>query len=283
MTSLRYKFLEKALRWSGLTKKIAKTLKSGTKLSTKPNYPVKRRWTRSEFQGRNIWTCSPKSGATGKIYIHQHGGAYAMGLIDLHYWTMTRLSDMSGTTVIMPDYPLVGEAGSDEIIQFALDHWQSCLDEYGFDNLKLGGDSAGGHLALTIAQMAQTPPDELLLLSPWVDMELSDLNGDIPLLDPILGPVSLKAAGKRFMGSRDPRDPVISPRFADPLSLPQMYIFTGEKDLLHASIMDFAARSKAVGKINKLAVFGEFGHYWMFYPTPDRESTLVELAEIVSS
>ena len=62
-----------------------------------------------------------------------------------------------------------------------------------------------------------------------------------------------------------------------------MSIFTGEKDLLHASILDFAHRAQEAGRIEKLAVYGEFGHYWMFYPTRDRASTLVELARIISA
>ena len=60
-------------------------------------------------------------------------------------------------------------------------------------------------------------------------------------------------------------------------------IFTGEKDLLHPQIMKFAEAMKPAGKLRKLATYGEFGHYWMFYPTPDRESTLAELAEIISA
>ena len=122
-----------------------------------------------------------------------------------------------------------------------------------------------------------------MLLSPWVDLELSDLDDDMEPLDKILEPVSLKAAGKRFIGDGDPRGALNSPRFADLNTFPKMSIFTGEKDLLHASIMDFAQRAQQAGKIKKLAVYGEFGHYWMFYPTPDRESTLVELAGVISA
>ena len=103
---------------SGLNKKTAKIIASGTKGSTPPGNRVKNRWARSEFQGRDIWTCHPQTGPSDKVYIHHHGGAYAMGLMDLQYWTMTRLADMSGTTIILPDYPLTGEAGSEEIVQF---------------------------------------------------------------------------------------------------------------------------------------------------------------------
>ena len=271
------------MRLGGIQKKTAKIISSGTQASSKPRFRVKNRWTRSEFQGRDIWTCGPKNRTSDQVYIHQHGGAYAMGLMDLQYWTMTRLADMSGTTIIMPDYPLLGEAGAEDIIQFATDHWQVSVDEYGLDNLKLGGDSAGAHLALAIAQTAENPPDHLLLLSPWVDLELSDLEDGVELLEPILEPVSLKEAGKRFIGDGDPRSTLNSPRFADLKMLPKMSIFTGEKDLLHASILDFSRRAREAGQIEKLAVYGEFGHYWMFYPTSDRASTLVELARIISA
>ena len=115
MTSFTYKSLEALLRLGGLQKKTAKIISSGRQASSKPRFRVKNRWTRSEFRGRDIWTCGPKNRTSDQVYIHQHGGAYAIGLMGLQYMAMTRLADMSGTTIIMPDYPLLGEAGAEDL------------------------------------------------------------------------------------------------------------------------------------------------------------------------
>ncbi len=282
MTTLRYKMLETVLRFTGARNSIAKAVAKGNVPSVAPPMSVRKRWKKSEFQGRDIWTCEPKTGGNGRVYVHQHGGAYVIGLIGLHYAMFTKLADMSGTTVILPDYPLPPEAIADEVIDFANAHFDTVVAQYGAENVKLGGDSAGGNLALAMCQTL-TPAHPIILLSPWLDLDMSTVPDDIPNEEVLLEPDGARKAAHQYAGPRDPKDPLISPLFADPETLPQMMIFTGEKDLLYADIVTFSEKAKAAGKLKKLATYGEFGHYWMFYPTPDRESTLVELASILRS
>jgi len=281
MTSLRYKLFETALRLVGVGGAIAKGLKHGNIPSEAVPRSVRDRWERSEFEGRDIWTCRPKGLNSGRVYVHQHGGAYVIGLIALHFTMFTRLADMSGVTIILPDYPLPPDQVAEGIIDWAVSHFESVAAEHGRENIMLGGDSAGGNLALGISQKTQIE-NPVLLLSPWVDLDGSTLPNDGVNSELLLKPVSLKAAGHRYAGGRDPKESLISPIFAETSALPDVMIFTGEKDLLHDSIQTFASRLSSAGKLAKLAVYGEFGHYLMFYPVPDRESTLTELAVIIA-
>lgn len=280
MTTLKYKLVEAVLRLSGAGKLIGKAVDKGHVPSETPPRSIRKRWTKTEFQGRDIWVCEPFGASSGKIYIHQHGGGYALGLIGLHFAMFTKLADMSGTTIILPDYPLPPEATSDDIISFAVAQYEAAAKEYGAETIRLGGDSAGGNLALAMCQSLEIS-HPVLLLSPWVDLDMSTMSDDVPNTEVLLEPVSLRRAGHRYAGTHSPKAPRISPVFADPETLPEMMIFTGATDLLHADIMRFAAKAKAAGKVRKLATYGEFGHYWMFYPTSDRESTLIELAAIL--
>jgi acetyl esterase/lipase len=282
MTTLRYKLLETALKLSGAGRTIGKGLKRGNIPSEKVPAGLCKRWNKSEFQGRAVFACAPVGKNTGRIYVHQHGGAYVIGLITLHFAMFTKLADMAGVTIILPDYPLPPEASADDIIDWAVKHYDTVADEFGVENVTLGGDSAGGNLALAMAQKRKIS-NPLLLLSPWVDVFPTDLLDDIPNAEILLDPATLKAAGKRYAGEHDPKSPLISPIFAKPEDLPEVMIFTGEKDLLFGQISQFASQMKAAGKLAKLATYGEFGHYWMFYPTPDRNSTLIELAEILAT
>lgn len=281
MTTLRYRLFETVLKLSGAGKAIEKGLARGHVPSESVPSKLSARWVRSEFRGRDIFTCRPVGKGNGRIYVHQHGGAYVLGLNSLHFSMFTKLADMSGVTIILPDYPLPPEASAPEIIEWAAAHYASVVADHGAETVKLGGDSAGGNLALAIAQKMPVE-SPLVLLSPWVDLDASDMPDDIANEEILLDPVTLKAAGHRYAGELSPRDPLISPRFADPETLPDVIIFTGEKDLLFGHIMTFADRMRAAGKLTKLAAFGEFGHYWMFYPLPDRDSTLVELAGIIA-
>ncbi len=282
MTTLRYKLFETVIRLTGAGKSIAKAMKAGNATSEAVPKRLRSRWESSDFQGRTIWTCRPKGEDTGRVYVHQHGGGYVLGLIALHFAMFTKLSDMSGVTIVLPDYPLPPESTSDKIIDWATAHYLTVVAAHGVDNVRLGGDSAGGNLALAMSQKQEmTLP--LLLLSPWVDLDASDMPEDIVHHEILLDVATLKAAGHRYAGVRSSNDPLISPIFASPEDLPEVMIFTGEKDLLFGQIMTFADRMESAGKLRKLATYGEFGHYWMFYPTPDRDSTLVELASILAN
>lgn len=281
MTSLRYKLFETILRIAGTGKTIGKGLKRGNIPSEKVPSALRKRWVHSTFQKRDIWTCRPVGKDTGRVYVHQHGGAYVIGLISLHFAMFTKLADMSGVTIILPDYPMPPDAKADDIINWAAAHFQSVSDQYGADIVQLGGDSAGGNLALAVCQkMDVTRP--LVLLSPWVDLVPADMPDDIANAEVLLDPVTLKAAGQHYAGEHDPNRPLLSPIFAEASALSDVVIFTGEKDLLFGQIMRFAEQMKTAGKLKKLATYGEFGHYWMFYPVPDRESTLVEIASVIS-
>ena len=274
MTTLRYKLFEKIMGWSGAGRSIAKAVAGDM---VRHATPKGSRWTRDEFQGRAVWTCAPKANATGRVYVHQHGGAYVLGLNAVQFETFARLADMSGATIHLPDYPLPPEQTAEGIIAFAKAHYAAVVEKHGSENVKLGGDSAGANLALAISH-GQPNGSPLLLLSPWVDLDMAGMPDDIPNREILLQPESLRAAGKIYAGDMDTRGSLISPIFANPNDYPAVEIFTGELDLLYPQIMAFADRMSDAGKVAKLATYGEFGHYWMFYPVPDRESTLVELA-----
>lgn len=281
MTTIRYRLFETILRLSGAGKAISKGLKRGNVPSENIPSGLCKRWDKAEFKGRQVFTCHPAGHDTGRIYVHQHGGAYVLGLISLHFSMFTKLADMAGVTIILPDYPLPPEMTATGIIEWATAHYDTVVAEHGADNVSLGGDSAGGNLALAIGQQRDIA-NPLLLLSPWVDLDMTSMADDVETDEILLDPASARIAAHRYAGELSPKDALVSPLFADPSTLPEVMIFTGEKDLLHADIMTFAERMRSAGKLSKLATYGEFGHYWMFYPTPDRSSTLTELAAIIA-
>jgi|GEM_PF-1766508 len=285
MTTLKYRAFELLLKISGAGRTIGKGLERGNVPSVNVPSKLRKRWVKSEFQGRDIFTCRPVGKGpnykiSGRVYVHQHGGAYVIGLIDLHFAMFTKLADMSGVTIILPDYPMPPDMGAPGIIDWATAHYEAVIAQYGAESVMLGGDSAGGNLALAISQKTSVKRP-LVLLSPWVNLDIADLPDENESEEILLDPVAMKAAASRYAGELGARSPLISPIFADPDNLPEVVIFTGEKDSLFGDITTFAERMKAAGKLRKLATYGEFGHYWMFYPTRDRDSTLIELADIL--
>ena len=287
-TSLRYRMINGLVRVLRVRNAMARDAGTGRHRNARPSGKQKSRWRKDTFNGRTVWSCKPEIPDTGRVYIHQHGGGYVYGIQHGHFQSCTELSDLAGVTVIMPDYPLPPEATAAEIFVWADSHFTACAERYGLDALSMGGDSAGGHLTLAILQKrlarGDANPERIILMSPWLDMtqrETPPTKADD--FEPLISPFSLEPAVKAFIGGMDREDPLISPIKAELNDLPAMDIITGEKDILFKEIEKFATRARAAGKLASYQAEPQYGHWWMFYPTPDRHPTLRHVAELLKS
>ena len=113
------------------------------------------------------------------------------------------------------------------------------------------------------------------------EMCIRDRAGPDEALNPgeqLLVPDDLRDAGKRYAGSLDTKNPLISPIFADTLNLPETHIFTGDQDPLHPAIMRFAAKHPKV----KVDLAKTLPHVYMLMPTKEAKSAFVRIAEAMN-
>jgi len=286
VTTLRYKLFETVLRMARVNRLIGKAIDGGPARVAKIPKRLKTRIEKTELNGQEIWMVHPESGPGERAYLHFHGGAYVLGLDTMHFDLAGQLCDRSGLSVVLPDYPLAPKTQVQEITEFANASYEYAAARWGEGNVKIGGGSAGGNLALALAlhrkTATQPQPPHILLMSPWVDLEMSHPANDGPSKEVCFSDAKdLRRAALAYAGDVPVRDPRVSPTFAELSGLPQMSIVTGDVDLLHTDILTFAERAKAAGVLSKLAVYGELGHIFMLYPTPDRESALVEMVDIL--
>ena len=284
MTTLRYKLFETVLRLSKADRTIAKVIDGGPARIAKFPARLKTRAERLDVDGRTVWVIHPKSGPGETAYVHFHGGGYVLGLMGLHFNLAEQLSDRSGVSVLLPDYPLAPEFEVEEITAFANDVYKMAVDRWG--HVKIGGGSAGGNLALALslhrAKEGRAQPAHVLLMSPWVDLEMAHPANDGPSDEVCFSDATdLRRAALLYAGDVPVADPRVSPTFADLSGLAPLSIFTGAVDLLHTDILTFAEKAKDAGVLSKLATYGEMGHIFMLYPTPDRESALIEMSNIL--
>ncbi len=287
MSSFRYKTVQFILRSTRYRNNMIKDPARGNPRHSLPKGKYKARFKRSKFDGQNIWTIHPTSGPTETVYVHQHGGGFVYGLQPAHWMSFTELCDHANMTIILPDYPLAPGSVATEIHDWTDRHFRSVVETFGMDNIYLGGDSAGGNLALMLAQKAaerRMPiTNPLILWSPWLD--LTERREPITKDDDyeaLITPYGLEPIVTVFAGDMARTDPLISPALADISSLPKMHIITGAQDILHPEIMEFARKAKAEGKLRSLISEPEYGHYWMFYPVPDRHKTLRQIAALLA-
>ena len=284
-TSFGYKVMTSVLRLTKHRNKMIADAARGEQRNTLPPKKYISRWRREDFEGRAIWICEPKNGATDRVYVHQHGGGFVYGLMALHYMSLSELSDHAEITVIMPDYPLPPDAHAREIIRWADRHFESCVDCYGLENVSLGGDSAGANLSLAIlrtrAGKGDPNTETVILWSPWLDLTGPKDFTKADDYGVVITPFGLEPAVGGYLGDMDRKDPLISPFLADISNLPSVHIVTGAKDILYPPAKEFAEKADAAGKLASLTVEPDYGHYWMFYPVKDRHRTLKQIAEML--
>lgn len=146
------------------------------------------------------------------------------------------------------------------------------------------GDSAGGGLALALAQRLVARggrvPDALVLFSPWVDVALEDDVEQMRALektDAILKLAGLRACGRLFAGAAaaggGARDPRASPLFGDCADerLPKTVVFAATGELLLPQLRRLRDRMPAARYVEAAGV--PHGCDWVFGGLPRLGST----------
>jgi triacylglycerol lipase len=113
------------------------------------------------------------------------------------------------------------------------------IAQHGAD-ISVYGDSAGGGMALAVAQLlvsrGDATPSHTVLISPWLDVTLS--NPAISTIsDPVLRTASLRNAGQQWAGDLSPNDPLVSPPYGSLAGLPPTAVYCGNLDLLAADVL----------------------------------------------
>jgi acetyl esterase/lipase len=159
--------------------------------------------------------------------VHLHGGAYVQGESRQTWEWLEEVARRSGTAAAMVHYRLAPRhrypAAVDDVLRALADMQRSAVLRPG--RWVLSGDSAGGGLALAVAQtLAEDPagsPAALLLESPWSDLSREDH-----------GEESLRIAARLYAGSVPRTEPRLSPVHGELAGLPPVHLVTGARDPL---------------------------------------------------
>lgn len=215
----------------------------------------------------------------GPVLLWFHGGAYVQGSPLTHRKLAQALAREARVRVLLPDYRLAPEHRFPAAPEDALAAYRALLADQPPGRLAVGGDSAGGGLALALVHMigqAGLPmPAAAVAFSPWADMTLTSptlrLNAGA---DPMLPVSSLAAVRDLVLAGADPRDPRASPVFGDFAAAPPALILAGSTEILLGDARATAARMPRAS----LQVWPEAPHVWpMFYRwAPEARAALRE-------
>lgn len=228
-------------------------------------------------EGWPVTRLTPRRGATGSHLVYVHGGAYVQPLTTFHWWVLAALV-RSGASVSVPHYGLAPDHHVDEALDLLAAVHRREAGRH--DRLVVGGDSAGGGLALAHAMQQRDAggpvADALLLFSPWVDVTLADPAATaLEPRDHLLGVAGLREAGRLWAGDRDLRDPSVSPLHGDLGGLPPIFTYQGDRDVLLPDAKSLTRGVQAAGGRAELRIAAGGFHVHVAAPwTPEARRAL---------
>lgn len=173
-----------------------------------------------------------------RTILYLHGGGYCICSLDTHRGLGARLVLASDARLLMPAYRLAPEHPFPAALEDALTAYRWLLQQgIPSERIAIGGDSAGGGLALSTAVSLRASgeplPAALFLFSPWTDLTFSgESHHTRKPYDPIFGGDRDVLFTAAYLGKEPADNPLISPLFADLHGLPPTLIHVGEDEIL---------------------------------------------------
>lgn len=232
-------------------------------------YPVRRMAIEQEMVGDvPVERLTPRDAEADAALIYFHGGAYIMGAPATHRSLTARLARMTRLAVHVPDYRLAPEHPFPAAVEDALAVYAGLLKRgIPASRIVLGGESAGGGLALAMVQAARRAglpdPGAMMLFSPWTDLSLSgDSNTTNIGSEPMLPAERSQEIAGYYLAGADPRDPLASPLFGDWTSPPRALIHASDIELIRDDSVRLAAVLHAGGGEVAFRLWHDLPHGW---------------------
>lgn len=294
MVSVRGRLINTYLRMTGYKHRMVKAIEAGERFRSNPTdkQTADHHITNDPITGRDVYTIRPQSNAVDaapeRVLIFFHGGAYFYDIMDIHISGHCALADAANVPIVLPSYPLAPEASPKDIRDFAIAVFDNMRARYPNATIIVGGDSAGGGLAVQVV-LAQRDaganmPAALILWSPWVDVSCS--NPELVEADKrsvVIGIDGVAKGGAVYAGGEDPKDPMLSPIYADLSGLSPTHIWTGTRDVLYPDIARFGDALKAAGVETHMTVEPDQNHMWMYMPQPEAKTVRLQTAKAILS
>ncbi len=257
-----------------------KTFKLGNKIKLDVSI------TKENFKDMPVYTLNGDK-HNGKVLLYIHGGGYISQINDNYFVILSEIAKKTDAKIIVPVYPLAPFHTYDQSYRLITDLYKEINADTSTKKVFLAGDSAGGGLAMGLAEDFQNEgllqPDELILLSPWVDITMS--NPEIKSyesIDPMLSKEQLIVSGEFWAGSTDPKDYRLSPLYGEVSSLKNVTLFVGTRELFYPDVMKAYEKMKKAGVDVTLHVGKGQNHVYPFYPfTPEGKNARQEIVSII--
>ena len=173
--------------------------------------------------------------------LYFHGGGYRMG--SPAGWTSfaSRLAAASSLRVVVADYRLAPEHPFPAAVHDAVASFDALGATYG-GSVFVGGDSAGGGLACALALAADRKPAGLILISPWLDLAVTNPTYDNRPADQLFPKASAQSAAELYLQGHPADHPLASPLLGDFTNFPPTLIFASSDEGVIGDTLDLQTK-----------------------------------------
>ncbi len=233
---------------------------------------------------------SPTNENPGKVILHLHGGGYVTGSMDSHLMMCIPMAQTLKTKILLPEYRLAPEHPFPAAVEDAVRVYRWALAQgYQPQDIILSGDSAGGGLALatvlSLRDAGDPLPAAIVCMSPWTDLtftgqsHLTKAKADCVLLTDVL-----REWAACYTGTETPKNPLISPIYADFHNFPPILIQVGSDEVLLDDARMLAEKAKSAGVDVTLKVWDEMWHVWPALGDliPESKKTFEEIGQFIA-
>ena len=226
-----------------------------------------------------------------KVILQLHGGGYTGAVRNAYYVFAGLYNEVShGCSVLTPDYRVAPENPYPAALEDAVASYQWLMDKgYFGEQIILGGDSAGGGLAMALCMYLKDHhmpmPCGIVAMSPWTDLTASGESYETNYeKDPLFGNTKESLIYVNdYAGNHDKMDAYISPLFGNFKEFPPMLIQVGSIEMLLSDSVSAAAKARQQGVKVRLSVYeGMFHVFQMAYLNiPESKRAWAEVGKFI--
>ena len=152
--------------------------------------------------------------------------------------------------------------------------------------LTIGGDSAGGGLALAALVALRDAGDPLpaaaMLFSPWTDLAgTGDSLRTNHRRDAMFPGTGMDRAAAPYLAGADPYHPRASPLYADFQGLPPLLLHVGSWEILLDDSRRVVERALASGVQARLETWPVVPHVWQLFPIPEAAQSMQKATDFL--
>ncbi len=194
----------------------------------------------------------PAGKSPARTILYLHGGGFMEGSSRTHAGFIMNLADQGEARIFAPNYRLAPEHPFPAQLDDSRAVYRALLAEgVRPADLIVAGDSAGGTLTavllVSLRDAGEPLPSRAILLSPWTD--LPDRSGSLQenASRDWAAPEDFDRWVTQYVGKEDPKNPLISPAYADLRGLPPLRLEVGTAEMLLDQVRAFATRLREAG------------------------------------